>query len=442
MYEEKLRTRRQIPPTHVLYGKKTYVPLMEEGNARALAAILRSLGIDAEVTRPSDARTLELGAKNSSGDECHPLKVVMGDFLRVVEEPGFDSKKTAFFMASGGGPCRFGQYASYVKSVLRELGHADVTVFAPHTEKGYSDFGEASGLFTRGIWRAIVAGDILLKLLLKTRPHEIAAGSADGAYEEGVRDLCSVLEISYANDESQMQALRECMLRTRQRFRGLETEFDSSRPLIGIVGEIFCRLNEFSNNELARRLEEAGAEVWINDMSEWIWYTNADQMQGLKLQGRRLSLEAFGAHVRTHYQRKDEHALLTLFREDFRGYEEPRDIKEVLELAEPYLPTLGANGEMVVNAGKAVYFAHKGLDGVIDLSPFSCMNGIVGEAVYPRISRDHAGIPIRNFYFDGTQSDLDRDIGIFLELAKYYRRRKPWPRQLPTIAKTTAAARG
>jgi len=35
----------------------------------------------------------------------------------------------------------------------------------------------------------------------------------------------------------------------------------------------------------------------------------------------------------------------------------------------------------------------------------------VCEAIYPRVSRDNADIPIRNFYFDGALSDLDRDIG-------------------------------
>ncbi len=111
----------------------------------------------------------------------------------------------------------------------------------------------------------------------------------------------------------------------------------------------------------------------------------------------------------------------------------------ILDFAEPYLPASGVNGEMVVNVGKAVYFARKGLDGVIDISPFSCMNGIVGEAIYPKVSRDNAGIPIRNFYFDGTQSDLERDLGIFVELAKSYQSNKPWPRQLPLIAKSASA---
>lgn len=119
---------------------------MAEGSARALAAVLRSLGIDAEPTPPpSDGRTLDLGAKFSSGDECYPLKVTLGGFLRILEQPGLDPKKTAFFL----------------------------TIFQPGCEHVYSDFGEALALSVRGAWRAIVSADILLKLLLKSRPYEV-----------------------------------------------------------------------------------------------------------------------------------------------------------------------------------------------------------------------------------------------------------------------------
>ena len=79
---------------------------------------------------------------------------------------------------------------------------------------------------------------------------------------------------------------------------------------------------------------------------------------------------------------------------------------------------------MVMSVGKAAYLAKHGADGIIDISPFSCMNGIVSEAVYPKLSKDYGGIPIRNFYFDGTQSDLDRDLGIYLELARSYHETK------------------
>jgi len=68
------------------------------------------------------------------------------------------------------------------------------------------------------------------------------------------------------------------------------------------------------------------------------------------------------------------------------------------------------------------------------------MNGIVTEAIYTKLSKDCDGIPIRTFYFDGISSDLDRDVGIFVELVKTYRRRKKIARVWPYRKETTAVA--
>jgi predicted nucleotide-binding protein (sugar kinase/HSP70/actin superfamily) len=87
---------------------------------------------------------------------------------------------------------------------------------------------------------------------------------------------------------------------------------------------------------------------------------------------------------------------------------------------------------MVISAGKVDYFFRNGVDGIIDISPFSCMNGIVSEALYPRQSQEHAGLPIKNFYFDGKGGNLLHDLEIFLELARAYQARKPHARRYPT----------
>jgi predicted nucleotide-binding protein (sugar kinase/HSP70/actin superfamily) len=163
------------------------------------------------------------------------------------------------------------------------------------------------------------------------------------------------------------------------------------------------------------------------DIAEWIAYTNIEEVRNLRLAGRGYSWGMIKSKLRSRIQHADEHALRSLFVEDFAGYEEP-GVEEVIELARPYLPFPGAEGEMVTNIGRSEYLAMQGVDGIVDISPFTCMNGVVSEAIYPKLSRDYAGIPIRNFYFDGQQSDLDRDIGIYLELARSYRKKKPYAR--------------
>jgi hypothetical protein len=117
----------------------------------------------------------ELVGADTVNDEitAHKTGAVFVHFLRILEQPGLDPKKTALFLPTGQGPCRFGQYGPYLKSVLKGLGYGEITIFQPGCEHGYSDFGEASTLFVRGAWRAIVSADILLKLLLKSRPYEV-----------------------------------------------------------------------------------------------------------------------------------------------------------------------------------------------------------------------------------------------------------------------------
>jgi predicted nucleotide-binding protein (sugar kinase/HSP70/actin superfamily) len=399
--------------------KTIYVPPMAYGSARAFVSALRAIGLDAEATAPSDHRTRELGARYTSGDECYPAKVTVGDFMKVLERPGADPSRVAFFMPTAEGPCRFGQYAPYLRQILDGNGYGDVEILSPTSGNGYQGLGSLAGAFVRTGWRALLSADLLQKMLLMHRPYEEKRGDTQEVYEAALADLCRTLEQTPVDPGAQLQALRDSLVRSRDRFRVLGGRRGRELPLIGIVGEIFCRLNTFSNENLIQCLEQYGAETWLSDLVEWIWYTNSEHFRKLKLNGRMVSTEAVGAWVRDRVQKHDEHVLAAPFAEDFRGREEP-EIGEILECARPYLPREGAFGEMVLSVGKVVYLARKGAAGIIDISPFTCMNGIVCEAIYPRISRDLGGIPIRNFYFDGTQSDLDRDLGVYMELARSY----------------------
>ena len=419
---------RSISAGHPLAGKTIYIPTMAEGSSEAFAAVFRWLGIDAQPTPPSDERTRELGAKYTSGDECYPAKVTVGDFLRVTELPGFRPARAAFFMPTAEGPCRFGQYAPFLKKVLRQAGYGDVQILSPSSKQGYADLGDITNAFLRAGWRALVAADCLHRLLLKTRPYETTPGTADRVFQVSLR-ICArawkqVARIWTAN-------FWPWSSRPSARARGFAVSPSvtiPATPLIGVVGEIFCRLNTFSNEDLVRKLESYGAECSLSHITEWVAYTNTEQERKLRLRGRVISLDMLKARLRSYIQHSDEHALMAPFHEDFAGYEEP-EVEKVIELAWPYLPVCGALGEMVLSVGKAAYHALQGADGVIDISPFTCMNGIVSEAIYPKLSKDYGGIPIRNFYFDGTQSDLDRDLGIYLELARSYHDKKPYSRK-------------
>ncbi len=407
-------------------NRKLYVPSMTYGGAKLFAAAFRSIGIDASEFPPSNEESMELASKYLSGEECFPLKVTTGDFMRIFRSNDFSKQRLALFMPTAEGPCRFGQYAPYFRSLLKAMNIPveKVLILSPTSKNAYEDLGKNSKEFIRTGWRALICADILRKLLLKTRPYEMIPGEAERVYEICLEDTAQSLEIPGQETKEKMAALVKAMSRSRDRFRQIPVHRDEERPLIGVVGEIFCRLNRFSNQNLVKKIEEYGGEAWLSDVAEWVWYTNSEQRRKLRLNGNRYSQAMLGAKIKNLVQRRDEHALYAPFEDDFRGCEEPEDTDAFLALSKPYLPQDGAYGEMVISAAKAIYLYQKGADGIIDISPFTCMNGTVTEAVYPRLSRDHDHIPIKNFYFDGTQSDLDRDVGIFLELARSYGRRK------------------
>jgi predicted nucleotide-binding protein (sugar kinase/HSP70/actin superfamily) len=410
--------------------RKLYVPAMTYSGAKLFAAAFRSIGIDASEFPASDDSGMELASKYLSGEECFPLKVTAGDFLKAIRDNDFSKNRLALFMPTAQGPCRFGQYAPFFRVLMESmsLSQDSVLILSPSSKNAYEDLGNNSREFIRTGWRSLVCADILRKLLLKTRPYEVNPGETEQVYETCLEDAARVLEMPNQKTKTKLAALVEVMKRSRDRFRAIPVRREESRPLIGVVGEIFCRLNRFSNQNLVKKIEEYGGEVWLSDVSEWVWYTNSEQRRKLRMDGKKYSTAMLGAKIRNHVQKRDEHTLIAPLHEEFHGYEEPHDTDSFLALASPYLPQEGAYGEMVISVAKAIYLYQKGADGIIDISPFTCMNGTVTEAVYPRLTRDHDHLPIKNFYFDGTQADLDRDVGIFLELARSYQRRKKYRR--------------
>jgi predicted nucleotide-binding protein (sugar kinase/HSP70/actin superfamily) len=424
-------TTAQSTSTGSLIGRDLYVPRMSIETASVMAATYRSVGVNGKVAPESDARSLDLARQHTIGEECFPEIVTLGSFLKVIDEPGFDPEKTAFMMPTADGPCRFGQYKSLLEKVLDEKGLGNVTVESPSSVNGYESIGDAAGGIIRRGWWAVVCGDGIRKITLATRPYEQNAGDTDKLHDASLEKLCDLLSLRDIPDKDRFKLLVEFMEEMAEAFGNIPATYVRDKPLIGVVGEIYCRLDDFANAELIRRIERFGGEAWLASVSEWVFYSNFLQIGDMKRELGRFSKDVVGAVIRDKVQIRDEHALMAPLHKRFEGYEEPKSTASMIKPAEPYMPHWGAIGEMVLNTGGCIYLHGKGADGIIDISPFTCMNGIVCEAVYPKISKDYDDMPIRNFYFDGTESDYDRDVEIFLELAQTYRNRKKVPRIFP-----------
>ncbi|HNW58813.1 MAG TPA: hypothetical protein PKI62_03960 [bacterium] len=405
-----------------LRGRRLYIPLMSVEGARCMSAAFQSIGIDACPAPECDAHAIDLARKYLSGDECLPESITLGSFLQVAEAPDFDPAKTAFLMPTSNGPCRFGHYAPLAAKIFAERGQGEVLIFSPTSDDGYNSIGEGAQSFIRTAWRAVIASDILRKMLYKTRPYEKEKGLSDRIFAAALDRVCQALALPELSHKKRMRELLIALTAARDAFRTIPLQPRGSRVLIGIVGEIFCRLNDYSNRHLIRLIEKYGGEAWMSDVAEWVWYTNDEEEKRLLKQGKKYSRAMLICKIRQKVMHDDEVRMMKPFRQEFWDYPEPRSTVQLLALSRPYLPREGAHGEMVISTARTVWYHRKGAHGVIDISPFTCMNGIVCESVYPRLSQDLDQFPVRVLYYDGLQSSFESDVEIFIELAQNYKK--------------------
>jgi len=71
--------------------------------------LFRACGADQKYCRIRTKETVRIGKELSFGQRCYPLALTTGDMIKATRRPGFDPEKSAFFMPTGKGPCRFGQ---------------------------------------------------------------------------------------------------------------------------------------------------------------------------------------------------------------------------------------------------------------------------------------------------------------------------------------------
>ena len=368
-----------------------YIPPMAP-HAYPFASAFKKSGVPAEVLPDSDGKTLEYGRTFTSGKECYPCIVTTGDMVKKCKEPGFDPGRSAFFMPSGTGPCRFGQYSRLQRLILREIGVEGVPIISPNQGRQfYSEMGQVAKGFDRLAWRGLLASDFLEKILLERRPYEKKKGEADKVFWESIGRICDAIE----KGENIFDALKKC----RDRFMAIEVDKSRKRPLIGIVGEIFVRSNRFSNDNIVVEVERLGGEAWMPPFTEWILYTNFTRKRGnLKSKDYK---SYFITVLKDKIQKKDEHAMKHIFKGVIEKIDEP-STEAVLELAQSYVHD-SFEGEAGLSVGKAIDFVRHGASGIINVMPFTCMPGTVVTAVMKRVRQDLDNVPFLTMAYDGLE---------------------------------------
>jgi predicted CoA-substrate-specific enzyme activase len=376
--------------------RKIYLPPMTD-HALGIVAAFQACGGEAEALPDSDDETLELGRRLTSGKECYPLILTTGDLAKLLQRPGFNPEKSAFFMPSANGPCRFGQYHRFHRLILDELGYPQMPVYSPdQTDSMYDEIGMVGDDFDLLAWRGFVAIDLLEKKLRETRPYERHAGDADEVYQFYLNEVFEAVR--------DRRDLPGTLRQARGAFDDVGLNGNAPKPIVGVVGEIYTRANRFSNENAVREIEALGGEVWMPPISEWLLYVNYTAKQ-LAISHRHY-LSLLQIFLKSRVQHKEEHRLVEIFDGSIRNLHEPA-IPETINLALDYLhPSF--EGEAILSMGKSRDFVRKGASGLVNIMPFTCMPGTVVNSLFKRFREDHDNIPFLNLAYDGQEQTHTR----------------------------------
>ena len=319
------------------------------------AAALKKMGVEPLVPPRTSKRTLELANKYSPESICLPYKLVLGNFLQAIEK---DVDYVA--MISSPGICRLGEYGQSIKHVLTEMGHGD-KYLELQLYDGFNGMYRFLSEISDGNPVAIVKAiniairkifvlDRVENLFSYYRARELTLGTAEKHYNRAL-----ALIIDAGNTKELRQAEKEAIAEIKK------TPIDENRDVIHveITGEIFLVQDPYSNQYIEKELGRMGVQT-----------------------KRTLTVSSFvrDAIIPKAFKKGETH------------------LERAYRMARPYLMR-DIGGDALESVSDVAYANERGVDGIIHVSPFTCMPEIMSQNIFPTM-RENCEIPILTLIMD------------------------------------------
>jgi len=317
---------------------------------------LKKLGLEAFIPPKTSKKTLSLGAKYSPESICLPYKLVLGNFIEACEG-GAD----VVVMITSPGICRLGEYGRIIKHTLDDLKYKtqyiDLDLYDGYKAM-YRFLVDISGTKNPFVIidalnitiRKVFVLDNLEKVLTYYRAREINHGDAEKAFNKGV---------TLVADAMNMKELKKAEKDTVAAISTVEIDPNRDVLHVDLTGEIFLVLDSFSNQNLERELGKLGVQT-RRSLTIGSWIKDA-------------ITPAIFKKGETHLER-------------------------AVRFAAPYLKR-DIGGDALESISDVAYADHRGIDGIIHISPFTCMPEIMSQNIFPAM-RENCDIPILALIMD------------------------------------------
>ena len=385
--------------------KKDYTiigPQMSPIHFRLMQKAFRSGGYNFVVLDAVDPKAIEAGLKYVNNDACYPSLLVAGQMISALESGNYDLDKVALVITQTGGGCRATNYIGFIRRALNDAGWGHVPVISMSTQGFEKNPGfRFTPKLLDNLIKSLVVGDLLMRVLYRTRPYEAIQGTANQLYEK----WNAKAEAMFLNHVSSHEF--------HKLLRGIIRDFDTlplkpiKKPRVGVVGEILVKFHPTANNQIVETIEKEGAECVMPDLLDFFFYTFAtgifrhDQLAFPKKTKRNARLMVWGLELYRNKMKK--------YLKKSQRFEAPNHIYKMMKGVDDIVQLGNITGEGWFLTAEMVELIHEGAPSIACVQPFACLpNHVTGKGMIKELRRRFPDANISAIDYDPGSSEVNQ----------------------------------
>jgi predicted nucleotide-binding protein (sugar kinase/HSP70/actin superfamily) len=289
-----------------------------------------------------------------------------------------------------------------MKKALASAGFGDVRVLSiSFADQGLQmDLALSKRAFVRRLALGLIFADALARLYYAAAPRERHKGQAAGLH---ARHLGLIADKAATGDfESLLQQLKKAVAE----FNQVET-ISEHLPVVGVVGEIYVKYNDFANNHIVPWLWGQGVEVVIPSLlgffTQCFINDRFDRQACLKSSAQDHVVYSLLEWYIGRYIARAEACMRS-----FRFYRPAHDLGELARKASRTVSLANQAGEGWLLTAEMIALLEEGINDIVCMQPFGCLaNHITGKGISQGLKDRYPGANLLFLDMDAGHSEVN-----------------------------------
>ena len=376
-------------------------PQMSPIHFDLIGAAISHSGYNLEILTEINQNAVEYGLKYINNDACYPAIIVAGQMIAALKSGRYDLRTTALAITQTGGGCRATNYIGFIRRALIDAGLGFVPVIGISAQSIEKNPGFKLKLpVLHRVAQAMCLGDLLMRVLYRTRPYEKVPGSANEIYKKYAVLIKDALKKMSAG-------------KYREIVKGIVKEFDNlplkniRKPRVGVVGEILVKFHPAANNDIFSTIEREGAECVVPDLLDFFLYSSISgiyQNTYLDYSFKKRLIAKLGIWVMERYRKPIKKAL-----NKSKRFTSPESIYRLADSVDGILQLGNVTGEGWFLTAEMIELIHSGVSNIACVQPFACLpNHVTGKGMIKELRRRYPEANISAIDFDPGASEVNQ----------------------------------